>query len=321
MLKKIDVLILGKMPPPIGGVTIHVRRLVQKLSLQRKITYSFKKTSIIELIKFPFYIKKYNKLHLHSSNPVLRFLIAVFCKVFNFKLIITFHGNINRYKSKWLNLLDINTIKLASLPIVLNESSLKTALNYNSNSKKITSFITPFLKEEKISLSVEKSIEKLKEKTDILFCTNAYNYTFDKNDIEIYGIFEILDFFKNHPNLGLVFSDPSGSYQEKIKNENIILPQNILIITENHSFYKILLLCDVSIRNTSTDGDSLSVTESLCLQKTTFCTNVVSRPKGVILFERGFLKEAILDNIKKIKQPVEINIDQATDLLFKIYVS
>lgn len=321
MLKKINVLILGKIPPPIGGVTIHVRRLLLKLSLQKKITYSFKEISIIELLKFPFYYKKYDKLHLHSSSPILRFLIAIFCKVFNCKLIITFHGNINRYRSKWLNFLDINTIKLASLPIVLNESSLKVALKYNSNSEKITSFITPLLKEEKISLSVQESIEKLKENTNILFCTNAYNQTFDKNDIEIYGIFEILDFFKNHPNLGLVFSDPSGAYQEKIKNENIILPQNILIITENHSFYKILFLCDVSIRNTSTDGDSLSVKESLYLQKTTFCTNVVSRPKGVILFERGFLKEAILADLKNIKQPVEINIDQATDLLFKIYVS
>lgn len=39
------------------------------------------------------------------------------------------------------------------------------------------------------------------------------------------------------------------------------------------------------IRNTPTDGDSLSVKEALYLHKPILATDAVSRPKGVILFK------------------------------------
>lgn len=58
---------------------------------------------------------------------------------------------------------------------------------------------------------------------------------------------------------------------------------------------------DVFVRNTSTDGDSISVREALYLGLKALCTDVVDRPNGVILFkynDEQSLKRA-LGNVKK----------------------
>ena len=44
-------------------------------------------------------------------------------------------------------------------------------------------------------------------------------------------------------------------------------------------------ITDIFIRNTSKDGDSLSVKEALFLKKRVLCTDVVERPGGVQLFK------------------------------------
>jgi len=110
---------------------------------------------------------------------------------------------------------------------------------------------------------------------------------FDKENNEIYGISDLILFFNSNSDFGLVISDPKGNYHRYIKNKGLPINDNILFINFSHSFYEVLKLIDASIRNTSTDGDSLSVKESLFLNKLTFASDVVSRPYGVIRFKRG----------------------------------
>lgn len=287
-----DLLIIGKVPPPIGGVTVHVKRLLDKLNL---IDYPFsfkilnKKRLWLDLIS----IRNYKKFHLHTSNVYLQFIFALLSKVTKTKSIITFHGDLDRYKGLRSGVV-VATIKITDYPIVLNQKSKIKADKINKKSLLISAFIPPG-NEDPLPDDLLQKLNKLKSKCKKVFGTNAHDVSFDKENNEIYGISDLIVFFNSNPDFGLIVSDPKGKYHQFLKKKGLPINDNIIIVDYKHSFYEVLKQIDGSIRNTSTDGDSLSVKESLFLNKLTFVSDVVSRPKGVIKFKRGnyegFLKD------------------------------
>lgn len=271
-----NILILGKVPPPIGGVTVHVSRLIDGLSEQ-----NFKKFEFCDLKKLSSYhillkIFQYRYIHLHISNPYFQLLLAIFCKMTFKKLLLTYHGNWGRYgysKNFAVNL----SAWLTYIPIVQNEESLIKAKWWNRN----TVLISTFIGSRKIKPLRKELSDKLlliKKSCSMLFCTNAWNLTFDKKGKEIYGILDIILKIENTPGAGLVISDPSGNYQPYAERHYPEITANIIFISENHDFRNLLALSDAFIRNTTTDGVSLSIHEAIQENVVVFASDVVRRP-------------------------------------------
>ncbi len=87
----------------------------------------------------------------------------------------------------------------------------------------------------------------------------------------------------------LIFSLPDvgeeGYFAEKMQEiSDLKLNDNILVLKGPHSFIPILSSSDIFIRPTNTDGDSISIRESLALNKPTVSSDIVQRPKGVVIF-------------------------------------
>ena len=76
------ILIIGKVPPPYGGVTIHVSRLLKKLS-KTSLEVSFLKLSFINLFKSIIYVKKKQNNSCNSFTSSSQVLFFNFR--FNFK--------------------------------------------------------------------------------------------------------------------------------------------------------------------------------------------------------------------------------------------
>ena len=295
MLKQNEIkpfLVIGSLPLPVGGVTIHVQRLLHHLK-NNNIPFQFldlRKDSGLKLI-IAFLIKR--KVHLHTSSVYLRFFVTLIGILTFKKIYLTLHGDLGRYNSWLLNYLDSLSLKMAYRPILLNKSSFEKTRKWNKRSLLRSAFFPPNPKKEVLDSATKTKILKLKSEKKYLFGTNAYNLAFDKNGNEIYGIFELIRIFQEKSDYGLIISDPSGVYSQEIIKRKIELPSNILLIPKFHSFYKVIELCDFTIRNTSTDGDSISVKESLYLEKGTICTDVVSRPSGTINYKRGHLNSIL----------------------------
>lgn len=276
---KHKVLIIGKVPPPIGGVTIHVQRLIDNLD-KIAFDYIFIPLSLRNLFLSFYKIFFVRYIHLHSSNPYFKFVISVICYLCFKKLILTNHGNLGRY-GNFKDSLDLFAIRLCYLPILLNDESLSIAKKYNLNSKIISSFIPPVTKSS-LSPSIEQKIMDLKNKVNSLCCTNGSGMQLDSLGNDIYGIEELISCFNLDSKCGLVISDPTGGFKKKFSEFS---NDNIIFISEEHSYFEVLKLSDVSIRNTTTDGDALSIKESLYLEKRTLATNCVSRPNGTVLYD------------------------------------
>jgi len=172
------------------------------------------------------------------------------------------------------------SIRIVNIPIVLNQSSYNIAKQINSRTVLIPAFIPPAAiigLDEK----TEKKVNQLKSTCDVVFCTNAYNVSYDKSGGEIYQITSLIKLFNELPDKGLIISDPSGMYIKYIEEKGLHYADNILFLSFVHDFNAIIGNSDCMIRFTTTDGDSLSVKEALYAGKPVIATNVVERPSLV----------------------------------------
>lgn len=305
---KKKILIIGRTPPPIGGVSVHVERLLAMLgdefdvihiNLRRIILDDFRKVINADLI------------HVHIVNVNIIYVLALVFKVLGKKWIITVHADIRFFlQGIARSNLFLRSLKLCSTIIVLNDNSQNLLHEHGLvNVTKISAFIHP-VRIDKLDLNVERTLIRKKKQYKFLFCTNAWRASFDKYGTETYGIIGLLTIFKGLE-YGLVVSDPSASYSHKINKEKINIPPNIYFITGNHDFNAVLQLCDAFLRTTSTDGDSLSVREALYLGKPVLASDVVDRPPGVILYEYGN-KHSLVKNIRLIASGVVVLKQQIT---------
>lgn len=279
---KIDkVLIVGTTPESagIGGVTIHIQRLLQWLDLEN-FAYDlcdYKKLGLLEQFGM---MRKHKIAHIHISKPLPRLVYIMYCRLVGTKSILTVHGNIGRFN--WLkNQMDKLSVRICDVPILINSNSFEKAKKWNKDSVLLSVFLPPtddgYLPEYAV-----KAIAGAKAKGMEVVSSNASVMSFTDGGEEIYGINFAIDFFKYKPEYFFCVSDPSGQYAEKYRDEKF---DNILFINERHSFYKLMKLSDVMLRPTATDGDALSVKEGLYLDKKVVATNRVDRPEGVLLFE------------------------------------
>lgn len=278
-----NVLIVGKLPPPLGGVTIHVSRLIQNLEA-RNIEYSFCST-IDPLYSILRKVLMHKMVHLHASNSYFRCFFALFCFIFRRNLVHTIHGNLGRFGA-WKNFCDTLSVFFSTTPILINQESLEKALKINKSSVLISAFIKP-LTPEPLSEEILGPLIQWKNGYSHIFCTNATSSDLDKSGREIYGGSELMQVFSKLPCEGLIFGDPTGHYQDYLENNTEGVPVNVHFINRKHSFFEILKISDCYIRATTTDGDSISVKEALSIGKPVIASDCVDRPEGCILFKTG----------------------------------
>lgn len=293
------IIIIGKTPPPYGGVTIYVSRLIDSLATQRE-KYLFFPLTIQNVFRSFYLLRKGSIVHLIASHPLIRFYYSVLCKILQKKLIILYTDNYGGFKKKYLNLFNKLSVQLANLPLALNHDSFNKMKHLNANTELISSFLPPIIDNKAIK-EFNDSYHLFLLKYNQIFCTNAFDYSIDKNGSELYGILSLIKIFNDLPNYGLMIADPSGSYQDIIRKNNILLGSNILLLSKSKfSFIEVLQASHCFIRATTTDGDALSIKEALYLGKVVICSDCVSRPDGCILYKSEDF-EALKNTLLKLR--------------------
>lgn len=310
---KIGLLVVGTLPRTAGygGVTIHVSRLLDYLNYEEMV-YNF-----VDYKSAPFFflinsIISSKAVHLHITNPIAMFFLVLLGKLYGVKMIVTLHSNYGRY-SYLKNILIKWSICVSEVPILINKKSFEICKMFNVKSRLIPAFIPP-IKTSKLDDKTMELVTRLKKGGCMLCSTNAYNVSYDKMGNDIYGINFLIKEFSSYLDCVLLISDPSGNYRKLYMNNF----NNIVFIDYPHNYYELLKLVDVFIRNTSTDGDAISVKEALFLKKKTLCTTVVDRPPGVLLYDYGnsesFKKAMNMDWNNKELEPVHSAIPELLSL-------
>lgn len=286
-MKRKKVLIVGALPPPIGGVSIHLERVLIWLK-SSNFNAAFCSTTNGYFFNVFKSALKTDVIHLHVSNSTVRLIQVIVLRFLLFKKVVfTVHGKIGKHKG----FLDYNIDKLAlmlvNIPILLNDQTFQLAKKLNKNSMIFTAFIPPSNFEAELNKRTNEELNSFlinKNETRI-FCTNASSLAFDQTGNEIYGIGLLLNVFKNlDQSFKLIISDPTGENYKAAKLQNQLYP-NVFFITERHNFSGIITKSNCFIRATTTDGDPLSIKESLILETPVIASDCIERPNSVITFQ------------------------------------
>lgn len=310
------ILQFAKLPPPIGGVTIHVKRLMASLQAINTVDVDIldysKERNFRKVIRK---ILNANIVHLHLTRKKHRLFFVILFKILFKKVVITFHGN---YDFK--NMVDKYSLKFSDAAILLNNMSFKAACEIRKyNNHLVGAFIPPLEVDiTPLNALLTEKIHQFKSNYSKVFSTNAFDFALDPDGREIYMGSDLINFFKDNKDYGLIFSDPTGNYHTFLKSNFDGLPTNVFFITAPHDFVNIIKISDGLIRATITDGDSLSIKEGLFYNKLVYATGVVDRPKDVLIFNNfDELQYLILNNIKNNTHSI---VKNNFDDILKVYL-
>jgi len=303
MDKKINVLITGPMPPPAGGISIHLQRLQHLLKNEFNLDFIDESSSKNQLyfniksLNLFVYLKKIihsDLVFIHSGNRFLKKLHIISSKLLGKKVIITIHGY-GKKRSFLFRIYDQLVFNLANKIILVNPE-IQKKLNLKKSKIVIKhAFLPPILNEEPNLLSViEERLFESKKQNKTIICANASRLD-DYNGEDLYGLDLAVEATKMLVDAGIqvdviyIVSSLEAGEDRYQKAQHLIdqyqMQSSFLLINEKASFVKLIEQSDMVIRPTNTDGDSLTIREGLYLNKIVLASDVVQRPEGTKLFK------------------------------------
>jgi len=124
-----------------------------------------------------------------------------------------------------------------------------------------------------------------------------------------------------HENIAFIYVIPDiGHYDYYSEMIDLIaennLKDNFYFYTKPVAYPAVIKLCDLFIRPTNTDGDALSIRESLLLRTPVIASDVCNRPKGTILFNNRN-SDDLYDKVVHVRENYEKEMKNIENIEFE----
>ena len=303
MKKKLKILITGPVPPPAGGISIHIQRLrhllldefevdlIDESQVNKDGIYNIRSLNIFSYFRK---VLKADLLFIHSGNKLFKKIHIITGRLFAKKIIITLHGYGPKRKQPF-SIIDSIVFGLAHKIIIVNAGIAgRVSLPVNKYIVK-HAFLPPVMKEETaLPIAVLTWISDATGNDQTIICANASRLDMHNNQ-DLYGLDMSIEVAKRLVQKGLpvsfIYTVSSLESGADIFNRNfqliaaLNLQDRFLLINEQLSFVKLIEKSDIVIRPSNADGDALTVREALYLGKMALASDVVERPPGAVIFK------------------------------------
>lgn len=308
-MRNLRVLITGPLPPPFGGVSLHISRMVRLLEDNVFIDLVDESKPVkaeffnIRSLNFYRYFRKLRKtdiFFIHSGVTALRYFHVMAGLIMSKKIILTLHSYPKR-KNSVPRFLDNFFFRLANRIIIVNSDILSRLSLPKDKCILRPAFIPPDMDHEPVLPGeITGWISARKGEGKIIACLNASQLkTFNNEDL--YGVDLCIDLARNlrSEELNVSFICTVSSIEENPelfeRYSTLIrtydLTTDFLLLNRKISFVRLIEKTDMVLRPTNTDGDALTVREALYLGKPVIASDVVKRPEGTILFKTRDLND------------------------------
>lgn len=326
------VLLIGPRPPPHGGISVHVEGIHRQL-LAAGITCRVLDMNVVRPgFGFAWNVLRYGlqgwTLHLHTNGHNLKsWLIALWCGFAGQSrggCVLTLHSGM---APGYLERAPLLFRKLAALTcslygrVVCVSPEIRGALLSLGLESQRLEVVPAFLSAERSKASLEPELLAWIGRHRPLFSTVLFfrpEYGFDLL------VACLIRLNRLYPSFGfLVMGSGEQRSAAEVRVREAGLEPNVLLLGDvNHEeCLSLMSACDVFVRPTFEDGDSISVREALALGVPVVASRVGSRPAGAILFDPGDVDE-LLAAIASALVVERVNETQAvgcTDRLMEIY--
>lgn len=307
------IILFGKIPPPIGGVTVFNARKIKSLELDGYNVVNVK-PSIYGLLLLLFHGYDRDVTVLLSSSNIVTFVIIIvygLCSTTEF-----YDHNSSRTFSceniiyKYIRRYAISRFRRI---VLVNDRLKRNYSNYPFYSKLSFRVEIPFLvpdasDDERI---VQKYPSEVKNHLALnyrsIVIASAFKPNLGLEGEDIYSLNETIECFTQLAKMysNILFVIAIGSFDDTAFSKHIfnslseasLNNKNLVAITSGVDIWPLFKKSIVLLRPTTTDGDSLSVREALHFGSSVIATDVVERPEGVILYDASSKPiKTVLDN-------------------------
>lgn len=299
MNKKNEIKIhVGPIPPPLGGISVYLYRLMKKYP--KNIYIDSSKCSKFLLIKLCFISHK--EVIIHDLQWKLSLLLywSEFFSPKSYSIVLHGEGWLADYclSSKyrqWMIETSLNHCK--SIQVVGNHIKSSLLKYFPKLKNKVVvknAFLPPPLEDEpKILETYSDEMRSFMKVQRPLIVANAFQLA-EWNGVDLYGLDMCIELIyrlkQDYPSVGLLFALANEKYRHDyyMKMKDLIadynLKENIYFLTAQHEIWPILKVCDVMVRPTCTDGYSISIAEALYFDRPVVTSDIVKRPDDCVLF-------------------------------------
>jgi len=295
------IIILGLVPPPLGGVSVHVKRLLNELNL---LDYDYEFYDLREgctrnIIKYIHKVivclfhSKRKTIHYQLNNWVEVSLLVLWKRLIKFKIIYTVHSfRENKKEMTFLkrhcfeyakNKIDLYIAPSKKVKIALEENGIRTDRIIILNT-----YVSPTKEELKGNVPHDLELEFCDERK-IILCSASKLYK--RNGVDVYGLDmcikaaqKIFDKAKFIFCVPVIEDECYLDYCEKLIEEKG-MKGSVCIYVGNVSLVPLYSKCDLFVRPTCTDSFGISVAEALDAGVPAVASDVCERADGCIIFK------------------------------------
>jgi glycosyltransferase involved in cell wall biosynthesis len=305
------ILLVSPFPPYIGGVSVSVQRLYEYLSAQGYAVVRFntqisntelnsKPLKFLKYLGLPLYILvkgNFDIIHFHVSDILPKFYVSLWRSLFSekTKFIITIHGQVRHTIGSRLGKYALG--KFDRLILVKRNDIRHLPADLKSKAVEIPAFIPPVINDGR-SFIFPRGIDEFLRKDCFKMLLNGFIIINDRYR-DLYGFRDALELLGNLRDLGknvvliLVvlgngYTGETKAYVNDLKSyiRDRHLENNVFWIEQTPmEFWPLLKKVHVLLRPTKSDGDALSIRESLYLKVPVITSNAVPRPQGTIVYK------------------------------------
>jgi len=340
---KKSILIFGPLPPPAGGVSIHIDRLNQLIKDDFQVDFideaSVVKKNIFNIRSYnPFvYINKIlaaDVLFIHTGDSFLRKFHILIGTIFFKKIILTIHGY-SKTNNFFLLKIDSLFFNLCNKIIIVNPY-ISEKLNLSQRKCIVKhAFIPPLMINEPVLPDlIINWFNNSKKSGNIIFCANASRLEI-LNGEDLYGLDMCIELvkrlFNNNFSVCFIFivSSLVNCSERFVKYQKLIidlgLQNNFLLINGVFSFVRVIENSDIVLRPTNADGDAVTIREAIFLNKAVLASDVIVRPDRTLLFKNRDINDfynqtvLLLNNKNLLDHPPSSRIDDVSNDYRKYY--
>lgn len=331
--RRLDVLCLGPVPPPVGGVSVHLVRVLQQSSSEKV------SVALMDLhgrkIYFPdgrvggwwscvralFSARTY---HLHGVRWE-KALLLLGARLIGKSTVLTLHN-----PRGWYSPVNRLCRSLADQVITVFSAPVDAGTTDSSKYKVIPAYISPpdfsfpyFRFGQEILSNQEKSEG---EKTIVVLSTRV-NEMRDREE-DVYGLDLALEAARQSDRLPFplhwILIDVNGKMESRYRHDVEALRakgNRLTYIRESVDMLRLLRRTDVLLRPTRSDGDAVSIREAISMGVSVVASDASSRPKGVHVFPSGDVHALVrvLQEVLTTPAAVERSAPDFAAPLFAVY--
>jgi glycosyltransferase involved in cell wall biosynthesis len=312
------VLLLGPLPPPVGGVSMHVRRLRDRLASTGaavEVADDGARSAAWMPGWLAWRLLRHRRhtgalVHVQSGNWRTRALAAWLGARLGLPTVVTLHSfrALDNPRTQRLARL---TLRHAAALVAVNGEIRGRCLEYGADPARILvqhAYLDPA---EDAPPALPEPLESFIAARSPLLTASAFRLRFHQG-LDLYGLDLLIELMaglrKSLPEAGLLFLLPEAGLPEHLaacrrRITELGLKDRFLIWTEALAQTAVLPRADLLLRPTTTDGDSLSLREALFLGCRVLASDAVARPAGVALFRSRELDDLQRATLAALKQP------------------